>query len=241
MSIHASSPSFDRRGFTLLETLLVIALIGILVTLMLPMATRTKELASMAALTARLGSHAKVISSYAQDYRDYMPAFTDPKATYTVLYVEDEPVRLVYFDTYWSWHLVLAGLVYDSTHRDGMFYDQAASGLAPVTDILYSSSFGASPAFWRDTTRTGPDQWRAMRLGEVQFPSQKAVYLASGTWRESRYSLAPLAFCDGSAEALTMDEVAWGYPNGTGNWPGSGLTASIPGMVTIDGVLGRDR
>lgn len=126
-------------------------------------------------------------------------------------------------------------------HRPADLVYETRPELSPVTSIWYSSSFAADPAFWRDTTRTGPNQWRATKLSEVQFPSQKAVLFANEAWRQSRRKIAPLGFMDASAEGVPEASLKGGYPSGTGDWPGSGLAGPVPGMVTIDGVHGRDR
>ncbi|MCG3122841.1 MAG: hypothetical protein GIKADHBN_01244 [Phycisphaerales bacterium] len=227
------------RGVTIIELVLVIALVGVLMSLAVPTITRTRHRAARLATLATIGSHAKVISAYASDHRDYFPAFTDPAATYTVLYVDDNPIKLVYFDTYWSWHLALAKDTYGANWGNGMFQEDG-SGSAIVNSIWYSSSVGADPAFWNDTTRTGPTQWRATRFHEVRYTSQKAVFFASKAWSNERRA-APLSFCDGSAEDVPAGRLVPGYPNGTGDWPGSGLAWPFPGMMTFDGVRGRDR
>lgn len=235
------TPCAERSaGFTLVELLLVIALIGVLASFLVPTLTRARSLASLTGLTSRLGSHAKVLIAYTQDHRDFMPAFTDPKATYSLVYVDETPIKLGYFDTYWSWHIALAERTFHTTHHDPAFYETRPE-FSPVTSIWYSSSFAAEPAFWRDTTRTGPNQWRATKLSEVQFPSQKAVLFANEAWRQSRGKIAPLGFMDASAEGVPEASLKGGYPSGTGDWPGSGLAGPVPGMVTIDGVHGRDR
>ncbi len=231
------------RGFTLVELLLVITIICMIAALLSPVLNRARNAAGQTKVLATLGSHGKVLLSYTSDHKDFLPAFTDPKATFTVLYVDDRPVTLRYFDSYWSWHLALAERTFGLPWRSESFYEsQETASLG--TSIWYSCSFGADPSFWNYDGRTGPTQWRATRLAETLFHSQKSLLFASQRWTsqaaESSKS-APLSFCDGSAENVPSSKLVQGYLNGTGTWTGSTLTYPFPGMVTVDGVRGRDR
>jgi prepilin-type N-terminal cleavage/methylation domain-containing protein len=241
---HAARTS-DLRAFTLLETILVIAIVGILVSMSVPLLGSFKRDAAAIKALSELGSNSKLLLNYTTEHRDFMPAFTDPKATFTVIYVDDNPVKLVYFDTYDRWHYVLADRSFNMQRSSPAFseYYHAGSGWS---SYWYSLAFQADPAFWKYETRIGPEQWRATRLSEVVFPSQKAVLFGSRFWNgfgkvKGDKSEALLAFCDASAAVIPERNLVVGYLNGTGTWPGSTLVTWYPGMVTIDGVRGRDR
>ena len=79
------------RGFTLIEMLMVVVIIGILVTVMIPRYASTKEKARVTAMKSDLRNLASAEESYYYDYASYttslaaMPTYqTSPGVTVTV-------------------------------------------------------------------------------------------------------------------------------------------------------------
>src|SRR5262245_46299640 len=65
-----------RRGFTLLELLVVVAVIGILIALLLPATRSARPAARRAQCTNNLKQIALALRSYEQDHKALPPAYT---------------------------------------------------------------------------------------------------------------------------------------------------------------------
>lgn len=242
-----SSPRGATAGFTLIETLLVVALVATLVATLLPSLTdiRTNARCSRSLATAR--SHGAVFAAYCNDYRGSWPYVTDPHSHYTILRADDIAVPVVYFQAVNRWNVGLARSYYDgvAVHRVFSFPSQPPTSF---TIYNYSQAMLADPAYWNETTRTGPAQWRATNDHEVTFPGAKALLVDwySGHLRRREGSFTTgspigIAFCDGSARQTPLHEILPGYRQFTGwDWHGTYNSVLSRGMHTINGVRGRD-
>ncbi|MDQ7012304.1 MAG: MauE/DoxX family redox-associated membrane protein [Planctomycetota bacterium] len=247
----AAAGTNTRRAFTLLELILMIAILGLLVALLLPALGRARNSAREVVSTTNLRSHGQTINAYLGDWDDTFPAFTDPKVTYTIFRHENRILRLSYFDAHAFWNFALAPEYYEGQLLHKSFFAPLTSPSYVMTDYLYSCTFLAGSSFWEQERRTGPDQWRAVRAYEVDFPSSKGVYFAPNdgeiVWKDDIPSVEPgerqgIACVDGSAEFRVADAfLGPPYPTGEGDWPGSfHKSGADPVMHTISGSRGRD-
>lgn len=248
-SVTAPAPgaaTLGRPGFTLIETLVSIALIGVLVSLSLPALAGVRQGARRVVSLSNLRAHAGVFAAYANEYRDCFPYLSDPRATYTV---RRHPVwgsiRVVYFEGMNSWHWPLLESHYDG-NASGKGFEAPDDRAFPFTTYFYASTLIARPEFWNEYTRTGPEQWTAVRQGDVTFPSAKGVLVRYPSepvdprdWGTPRHR-KEVAFADGRASAYLYSELRRGYPQGEGSWPGSWWRSGVPVMHTRDGARGRD-
>lgn len=237
-------PAGAPAAFTLIETILVVAIVGLLLTLVLPSLSGARDAARRAGHLSRLRQHATVFTNYGMDWDDYFPAPTDPDATYTVFYPNGEVVPLGYFDVDWRWTVPMAPYYDDNALHPSFFPpdDPAWYG----TMYYYSCTFIADPRFWNPKTRTGPEQWRGTRGDEVLYPALKGLFFNMHDRAEvpPPFTGAGAAFVDASAEFVKAERFRPWYPNGEGPWRARiHPSMSLQGrwlIHTIDGVRGRD-
>lgn len=237
----------SAHGFTLLETLIVIAIIALIAVIALPSMRSAKSSAWNTATLAALAGHAKAMNAYSGDWNFAAPYFTDPHSEWTTVSCSRYSTEVLYFGAYNSWNIALADCCYEGNHRDPSFILPPGSALIPMqntTGFWYSASFLASPDFWRYEDRIGPAQWRSTRFSEVRFPSGKGLVVvgpwyapATGSTSNASYLFACV---DGSGHIAATRDLMPYYGIGEGYWPGTFHWVGMPVMHTIDGVEGRD-
>lgn len=239
----AATRSYARRGFTLVELIVCVAVIAVLMSLSLPGLARSRGSASAAATLAKMRHHASVFAAYAGDHQDLMPRYTDPYGKSRVGEAPDQ-VSVGYFGGFRLWQLAMARQYYGESPFSDTFFVPTGDPERRVA-FWYAAAFIADPAFWNEYTRRGPSQWRATRVGEVLYPSQKGLLITEREvlrgGRDGEAGLYGLTLSDASARMTTMRSLAAPYPGGEGSWPGSELgPPGYPVMHTRDGVRGRD-
>jgi prepilin-type N-terminal cleavage/methylation domain-containing protein len=238
--------SAHSAAFTLIELLLVIAIVSIVVALALPALAQTRYSARSAVNLARLQQHAAVHALYAGDFRGSAVYPVDPARPIGHRLVSQSLTFGVhYFGVHTVWNIALADAYYSGQVMGTAFdspFRSADQGHAFTTDFHYSKVFLAHPDFWNYFRRIGPSQWQATRLDQVRYPSAKALLYStphpgSVDWRFDGWS-GSMAFTDGSARRTPT--VLPGHPDGEGDWPGSLQANQMPAMHTVDGVFGLD-
>ncbi|GJQ29851.1 MAG: hypothetical protein HBSAPP03_17350 [Phycisphaerae bacterium] len=232
------------RAFTLLEVLIVAAMIGILMALLSPTLARVKHASRRAASLVNIRTHATAITMYCGDFREVFPFLTDPDATYSVLRCGERAQQAEYFWLSFLWHLGLADRYYEGVCDSPVFWPPGIRSSA-ATSYLYSPTSFAAPEYWNPLTRIGPSQWRAVRQAEVLFPSRKGILwnraASPGLTLEYPIGLPEAGFIDGSAGVYESVRFLTPYQNGEGSFPGSYFSGyGLPVLHTIDGVRGRD-
>jgi prepilin-type N-terminal cleavage/methylation domain-containing protein len=244
-------------GFTLVEMLLVIALIGILISLALPSLGRLRDLTKRSITLSNLRTHMVAASTYTIDFKDLMPYATSPVARYSVLRCRSKgvAVRARYFDMMNRWNIALADGYYDGNLSSKIFVsplNRFAQGRVDAvvlgTDYWYSCSFLASPEFFDEASRLFPStQFRAVRLSEVVFPHYKIVFADNAapiSIGNDDYGTLNSAFSDGHVASACSDSDLVHYSGDGlesrvshgGHFPGS----LYPLLHTSQGVRGRD-
>ncbi len=229
-----------KAAFSVIEIIVVVAIMGTLVALVAPALYHARQQARRAISLSKLRSHVMIFSSYAQSYDEYFPYFTNPRKIVELEY-RGTKIPCRYFDSHFRWPVALAADYYNDLAPH-------PSQLAPTTTHIcsyyYSASFFADTRFSRLETRTGPAQWRAVRRSEVVFPSAKALFsevVETVPWvRSPLTKIVGLGMVDGSAQHRNPAQCAEPVLKGEGPWKGAVFQIGIYGMHTVDGVAGRD-
>ncbi|GIK19229.1 MAG: type II secretion system protein [Leptolyngbya sp. PLA2] len=231
------------RAFSLIEIVLIAGIVAVLIAIALPALSFVRERSRDAASLANLRSHAAIVQMYAGEWRDSFPAITDPAQPYSTLHIQNYVIEDVpYFHAFYYWQFVLADDYYGGVLLHPSVVRPGTGGLL---SYHYSCSLIADPRYWDEHTRFGPSQWRATRLGEVVFPSHKAVFVESFPTvpyfpeKFSRRRLN-LALADGAAMAASGDEIMPPVRSGDGLGDGTFHRLGVYGMHTVGGVSGRD-
>ncbi|MCX5642848.1 MAG: prepilin-type N-terminal cleavage/methylation domain-containing protein [Candidatus Omnitrophica bacterium] len=228
--------TMKNKGFTLIEVLVVIAIIAIIAALLLPSLSQAREKAKQTLCINNLRQIGIAFSLYCSDYDEYFPCAEDP--------VSASP-------SYWlwmgrGWRQFLAPYLNNniSGFNPGVLYclsDRTAPQQWESTSYAYSMTFYHSPEqinLMTDKSRTysGPVPSMGQKLNQVSFPDKKILageWLSNHTpktivnwwdWQGSRNYL----FCDGHAENLKSTRLKPandGYPDIN---------------LTRDGIRGKD-
>lgn len=125
-------PRSSRRGFSMIELLVVMAIIGLLLALLLPAVQRSREAARMVECKNHLKHLALSIHGFHDTYQKLPPSRMDNKlATWAVLilpYLEQAPV-------------------YDQWRLDKKYYEQNDTARLAVIPGFYCPSRRSAPAF----------------------------------------------------------------------------------------------
>lgn len=240
-------------GFTLVECLVIVAIVTIIASLSVPIILSSRRAATDLIVVSRLQQHTAIISQYSADYTETWPrapldASLPGLGQTSIDMGVFGSLDCGYFEFHAVWPALLAPGYYDGNFWHPSF------GLrgwppGPATPFHYSPVFLADPKYWNQETRVGPSQWRATHVSEVDFPSSKSLLIdwvfltpsenaIGGSPRGAR--TVALALVDGSARRSPENLLRPGYPRGDGPWPGGFFSFARPAMHTIDGVRGRD-
>lgn len=243
------SAGTSPRAFTVLETCLVILIVGILAALLVPTLSKVRAQGWRTRTLSYLGSNAATLAAYTIDHRDAFPAFMNPEATSTVLRYADGASDVVpgYFSGIFFWNRAIADRYYNGDRFGIHFFDAeqtAMQGGPGGTPFLLPCAYFASPEFWNPDTRSGADQFRGVSMAQCLFPSAKSllvdIYPLIAT--QDAASDAPFAFVDGHAQSTPRSRVLPGYDLGEGDYapePTHRFDVWL-GLHTLDGIRGRD-
>lgn len=253
----------SRRGFSLAELLVVLGIVMLLAGMLAPSLGAARARSRGAAGVAAARSLHVGLEQHARDHADLPPVLAKPAWPEPVEYVfDDVAVSGRWFDHgAFAAAELAAGLDAPDTVLGPANPDPPAlvtRNGRPVRrggDFSLSSTLYADPAFFKWETQTGPAQWRAQRLGTIQFPSDKGVLWQSRIFTRAAPAgmtaccvgpePAPVAFADGSAGEHEMRRLRPGMVNLYASFisPEQDPVA-LPGVPvdgTFDGVRGRDR
>ncbi len=237
-----------RPGFTLIETILSVALVAILMSLLLPSLAGLRTSGRLAASTANARTHATTMATYLNDWRDAFPYLTDPTATQSVIRCRSagQAITTEYFGGARFWWLGLADDYYDGNWLSPSFRSPFA--LPGVTgSYTMGCVFLAHPDYYTpETRRPPPEQLRPTRGADVLFPTSKAIIVdnsepGAGISRHERSVIAAMVDTR-AANFKTASDMLPQMPSGDGDYPALGADFPwwLPMTHTLQGVRGRD-
>lgn len=248
-----ASSKDQHRAFTLLETVLVIAIVSLLIAMLFPSLSNFRVSAREVVSQSNARQHASVMSMYAHDSRETWPYLTDPSSTSSVIRYNagQSAIEIGYFLLASRWGVALADAYYDGVWNGGSHRSPFAVLESDGTTLHYHYPcvFIGRPEYWNPETRKlPPSQLLATRVGDVQFPSHKVLIVDSTTAsaesgpRANLRSIASLV--DGSAGAWRRDQIEQGIGSDGMDLPrwfdAHPATRRFDLLHTMDGVRGRD-
>lgn len=237
-----------QRGMTIVETMVVIGLIGILFAFAFPALMRTRAAAGRTKSLVNARTIAALIHEHARAHEDRYPMVevgdqlpAPGSSGAWISFAVDPPAR---WQTRHFWHVVIDDVAPVAEHWP-VYLSPGADEDRSSPSYSFSNSFVAAARLWTADYDGSEDVLRPVRLFEVAHPSQKAMiwdqqmaYLhrsveaAEGLEHEPM----PIAFADEHAEARRLIDGADAVPNPLNEdwWRASKL------HNTPRGVLGRD-
>jgi prepilin-type N-terminal cleavage/methylation domain-containing protein len=244
-----------RRAFTLIETLVVIAIIAVIVAITIPILGKARNQAKVTASLAALQQLAVALESYGTSSREYFPYIGTPGNPMGPLVINGYDLRSNpngtpgYFRTnarFWISLLYPAHLTSKkSVTNESTLENDSVSDFPDAvftTDIRITHGCSAYATYW-DTDDAPIDETllRGSTLGDVRFPSQKGLMVdwSSADLLKSSKSDAT-AFhtagrADGSASLIDIVNPSADAPV---NRPYG--ASPFPIMSTRHGLAGRD-
>ncbi len=261
----ASRDSLVARGFSLVELLAVLGISLVVISLLMPAASRGRSAARQVTALSRCRDLAVLVTFYAGDYRDappvlFKPAYTWGRDQRQEIVLDGHTIRGHWFNNAQFFHLALnppppAEAIRDPANPRRTSFEVHGVNTSAFSDFSIAECFYADPAFYQRATQVGPQQWAAQRLTSVQFPSQKG-FLKQQTVYDRPGVVAGYPACcyagvrsavvwaDLAATIEAQGELRIGAPN---FWH-HGLPGALPFWAhgapidsTIDGVRGTDR
>jgi len=232
-----------RRGVSAVETMVVLAIVALLLSIVLPLLQAARSTAHDAGSLANLRTHGMAFSQYASSYRENFPYFTSPAGPVEIPY-GGRTYKSMYFEAHYRWPLVLASEYYGGIAPHPT-QNRPGSNSRAGYSYYYSATMLADPAFWNESTRTDADQWRGTRRDEVLYPSRKALLVESGPLAPPYWNIQPsvrvlIGSVDGAAQARRAAEFIPPIRSGEGDYEGAIHRFGIFGMHTRNGIRGMD-
>jgi len=172
-------PPTTRRGFTLVELLVVVAVIGLLAAMLLPVLGRARGAAHRTSCASNLRQIGIAFSTYANGYDEFYPCAQDPIST--------SPFYWLWMGRGWRGLVApFLGQEVDARNPSVLFCkaDREAEAKFESTSYAYSMCFYHSPRQIEAMTETrctysSPQPSIGQRAGDVGDPPQKIL---AGEW-----------------------------------------------------------
>jgi len=222
--IPRSNARMTRRGFSLVELLVVIGIIAILVGILLPTLRRAREAAQKTACLSNLHQLGVYLQQYQNTFNGKLPIFTIGNPAYLSYFVYSN-----YYGDYSGLGLMCAaGIAPKNNSQEGrVFYCPTAQTIYTANDFNYvdPANPGASNPWFaqpgsaystRFTYSLRPEYWAYDTAARIAFPFRRwdmnkttattSVYLISSPTANPRPCFpTPRDFTNGTSSAIIMD------------------------------------
>ena len=201
-----------KSCFTLIELLVVIAIIAILASILMPALSQARERSRLSTCTNNLKELGIALSSYAQDFEDYIiPAFPVFAASNQPNYgVNSWPTMLVYkkYLSSANYSTRVTGLTTGTRAPAGVFRCPSITGDFQSKSVV-SNAAGASTyglGYFVGTWSPNADPGiRARKINQYRFHS-KVMYLGEKEWGPSgAYNITPYKDTDKKGTGYILD------------------------------------
>ncbi|MCL4221956.1 MAG: type II secretion system GspH family protein [Phycisphaerales bacterium] len=179
----------SREGVTIVELLVVIAVISVLIALVMPSLQSAREQGSLARVTARLRHLGIATVAYSGEHRDSFPHLGVPGSPWEGLRIGGSRLDTGYYQSqgpgYFTQSLYYANLFVPCYFevRDDLLGEEGVwlptwNDAHFITPFVLSGTAFAAPRYWEgEDTPDDPSLYRAVRLTEAVFPSSKGLIL----------------------------------------------------------------
>ncbi len=247
------------RGTTLVEVILVIALVGVLALQLLPALAEIRNRARTTASLSNLRQHAAVLAAYSTDFNGQLPFITDPVASWSVIRCESAGVAIEvpFFAATRYWNVGLADGYYSGAWNAASFFSPWSERLGAQTTYELSCALVADPKYFEMESRADlPRQLRPVRIDEAIHPAKKSALVSAHSvnldlpsrdyeyWAIGRRG-GDASFLDGHAASVRAEDAEGEvFVNGDGpaSLPAYGghVAVFLPMSHTLNGIRGRD-
>jgi prepilin-type N-terminal cleavage/methylation domain-containing protein len=237
-----------RSGFTLIETLVCLVVIGVLLAIAIPSLTSVRHNSRVSATLSNLRQHGAILHSYSADWSDTLPYLGKRGEARVVIRCKAADIEMTtgYFQTASFWWLALCDDYYDGTWNSRVHASPLGDGV--LGSYVLSCAGLADPKYFEAESRFAPpEQLRPVRFSEVVFPGKKSLVIDQSVVafvdRQAIVGqMVQLGLCDGSAMNARVARLKAQYGLGDGPYfeYGAHHPAIVPATHTVSGVRGRD-
>lgn len=224
MQYTIDQPRRRQSAFTLVELLVVIGVIAVLIAILLPALAGARSASRQVACLRNMQGiglvfanyHAESGSIYPFAVRGQILQLDPPNEGGGGLMWDDPWMLVIYWPTLMHavapWREYFGAWVCPGSSRDSARPWRLESGAGGMSSYSYARSFQAAPVLWTPGAEADPEQFRAVRVSEVQFPASKVLLFDSERAhltlheREKEGGVVPMLFADGHAVALRRED-----------------------------------
>jgi len=229
-------------AFTLFEVLVAVAIIGVLVSIALPVLANARRAAALRVEEKRQNEAHFALRHYAMDHRQEFPYYATPGTLDAQLVLNGFRLGRGYWGQSISWAAYVAELGYET----GLFLGPRPPDDSPPTrprhayhvyHMLTFTAF-AEPNYFGDFADQDIDRHQPQRWSAISHPSRKGLLIRSASDETGRTGLPDVeqivTFADGHTETRPIREFRPGVRLFYWN------SAQSPVLTTRDGLQGRD-
>jgi prepilin-type N-terminal cleavage/methylation domain-containing protein len=232
---------YSRRGFTLVELLVVIGIIAVLISILLPALTRAREAANRTACLSNLRSIGQMFFLYAQDNKRQIPLGTESNVYQESYWIRRANRFCTWGPFFQGGYMKSPGIFYCPSSQDPFYqFNGQDNAFDPANQntragyFLRPMYYDGTPVLWRmtgsvsappvtgRTVAGNPEEWRPMpKLDKMKFRALAADIFHSPSRITMMHKTGiNVVYSDGSARFVNSKPFSrlpstWTVPKGT--------------------------